>query len=122
MFFIDLMSRTPIYEQIVKQTENYILKGILKSNDQMPSVRSLSLSLKTNPNTVQKAFSELDHLELIYSVPGKGSFISEGAKEILSKRGREKIGIFKEMAKELYHSGMDKVELISIIEDVYNNK
>ena len=122
MFFIDLMSRTPIYEQIVKQTENYILKGILKPNDQMPSVRSLSLSLKTNPNTVQKAFSELDHLELIYSVPGKGSFISEGAKEILSKRGREKIGVFKEMAKELYHSGMDKVELISIIEDVYNNK
>ena len=54
MFQIDMMSRRPVYEQIVDQVERYILLGILKSDEQIQSVRSLSVELAVNPNTIQK--------------------------------------------------------------------
>ena len=59
MYQIDVMSRTPVYEQIIRQTEDFILKGIVNAGDKMPSVRSLSVELSVNPNTIQKAISEL---------------------------------------------------------------
>jgi GntR family transcriptional regulator len=52
MFQIDLMSRTPVYEQIIEQLENLVIKGLLDTNSQIPSVRSLSLKLSINPNTI----------------------------------------------------------------------
>ena len=75
MFRIDNFSRTPIYEQLIEQFERFILTGALTPGAQIPSVRSLSVQLSINPNTVQKAYSELDSRALIYSLPGKGSFV-----------------------------------------------
>ena len=69
MFMIDPMSRQPVYEQIIRQMERFILSGMLAPGDQLPSVRSLSLELSINPNTIQKAYSELDVRGIIYSVP-----------------------------------------------------
>ena len=83
MYQIDVMSRTPVYEQIIRQTEEFILKGVLKPGDRMPSVRTLSVELSVNPNTIQKAIAELDRRTLIKSVPGKGSFISDNALELM---------------------------------------
>ena len=77
MFVVDVMSRVPVYEQIIKQVEEQVLTGILKEGDKLPSVRSLSVKLSINPNTIQKAYTELDRRQLIITVPGKGSFISE---------------------------------------------
>ena len=82
MFVIDVMSRVPVYEQIINQVEEQIMTGILKEGDKMPSVRSLSVKLSTNPNTIQKAYSELDRRQMIVTVPGKGSFI-EGVRPFL---------------------------------------
>ena len=67
MYQIDVMSRTPVYEQIIRQTEEFILKGVLKPGDRMPSVRTLSVELSVNPNTIQKAIAELDRRTLIKS-------------------------------------------------------
>ena len=67
MYQVDVMSRVPVYEQIVEQTKKFILSGILTAGDQIPTVRQLSASLSLNPNTVQKAFKELDRQGLIYS-------------------------------------------------------
>ncbi|EEC56496.1 transcriptional regulator, GntR family [[Bacteroides] pectinophilus ATCC 43243] len=83
MYQIDVISRTPVYEQIIRQTEEFILKGVLKPGDRMPSVRTLSVELSVNPNTIQKAIAELDRRTLIKSVPGKGSFISDNALELM---------------------------------------
>jgi GntR family transcriptional regulator len=55
MFVVDVMSRVPVYEQIIKQVEEQVLTGILKEGDKLPSVRSLSVKLSINPNTIQKA-------------------------------------------------------------------
>ena len=91
MFTIDVMSRVPVYEQLIKQVEDQVLKGIMKEGDKMPSVRSLSVSLSINPNTIQKAYTELDRMKLIITVPGKGSFVSSQALNILGTSSREKM-------------------------------
>ena len=72
MLYIDVMSRTPVYEQIITQIEKLIGAGIMKEGEQLPSVRSLSIQLSVNPNTIQKAYGELDAKGIIGSVPGKG--------------------------------------------------
>lgn len=69
MFVVDVMSRVPVYEQIIKQVEEQVLTGILKEGDKLPSVRSLSVKLSINPNTIQKAYTELDRRQLIITVP-----------------------------------------------------
>lgn len=115
MFSIDNMSRTPVYEQIITQVERFIDAGLLKAGDKLPSVRSLSVDLSVNPNTIQKAFAELDGSGLIVSVPGKGSFVSDDAANILRERSRSKTDEFVAMAKQLYQAGISEGELKDLI-------
>lgn len=77
MFSIDLTSRIPIYEQIYDKIVSLVVNGTLKENDQLPSVRSLAKDTGVNPNTVAKAYQELERNGIIYSVPGRGSFIAK---------------------------------------------
>ncbi len=77
MFTIDLMSRTPIYEQIYRKIIVLVIKGSLKENDQIPSVRSFAKDTGVNPNTVSKAYQELERNGIIYSLAGRGSFIAK---------------------------------------------
>lgn len=73
---IDNNSTIPIYEQLYKQLLEYITNGLLLPDDKLPSVRELSSSLHINPNTVVKAYRVLESQGFIYSLPGKGSFVS----------------------------------------------
>ena len=77
MFDIDLQSRTPIYEQLYRKTVELIIKGVLKENDQLPSVRTLAKEQGVNPNTVAKAYQELERSKVIYSLSGRGSFVAK---------------------------------------------
>ena len=77
MFTIDLMSRTPIYEKIYRKIIVLVIKGSLKENDQIPSVRSFAKDTGVNPNTVSKAYQELERNGIIYSLAGRGSFIAK---------------------------------------------
>ncbi len=77
--FLDYHSRTPIYEQIKEQIVLDINRGVLKKDDQLPSLRQLSAQLGININTVKRALSELEAQGVIYSVAGKGIFISGDA-------------------------------------------
>lgn len=77
--FLDYHSRTPIYEQIKEQIVLNIRRGVLKKDDQLPSLRQLSAQLGININTVKRALSELEAQGVIYSVAGKGIFISGNA-------------------------------------------
>lgn len=77
--FLDYHSRTPIYEQIKEQIVLDINRGVLKKDDQLPSLRQLSAQLGININTVKRALSELEAQGVIYSVAGKGIFISGNA-------------------------------------------
>lgn len=121
MFVVDVMSRVPVYEQIIKQVEEQVLTGILKEGDKLPSVRSLSVKLSINPNTIQKAYTELDRRQLIITVPGKGSFISEKAIEFVGANSREKMTELNKIIRELALAGVTKEEIINNIEEVFNN-
>ncbi|QGT99945.1 Transcriptional regulator, GntR family [Candidatus Syntrophocurvum alkaliphilum] len=81
MFELDLRSRLPIYEQLVEKIKDLIINNVLKPDEKLPTVRELASELTVNPNTVQKAYRELEHLGFIYSVPGKGNFVREVAPE-----------------------------------------
>jgi GntR family transcriptional regulator len=76
IIFIDYKDPRPIYEQITERIERLVLRGVLKADEQLPSVRQLALDLSINPNTIQKAFSELEKKGVIYSRKGKGNFVS----------------------------------------------
>ena len=121
MFVVDVMSRVPVYEQIIKQVKEQVLTGVLKEGDKLPSVRSLSVKLSINPNTIQKAYTELDRRQLIITVPGKGSFISEKAIEVVGANSREKMTELNKIIRELALAGVTKEEIINNIEEVFNN-
>ena len=122
MFQIDSFSRTPVYEQIVNQLEHFILTGILTADTQIPSVRNLSVTLSINPNTIQKAYAELDRNGIIYSVPGRGCFITKEAKEILSNQRMGKLSNLKEIVNELKLAGLPIDTVIATVKEVYNIK
>ncbi len=122
MFQIDGMSRQPVYEQIIEQLEKFVLKGILVTDSQLPSVRSLSSTLSINPNTIQKAYSELDRKGIIYSVPGRGCFVTAEAKDILSKHKRDQIQTLIDLVKDLRLAGVTKEQINQVVNDVYNKE
>ncbi len=119
MFQIDSMSRKPVYEQIIEQLEKFVLKGILVTDSQLPSVRNLSSTLSINPNTIQKAYSELDRKGIIYSVPGRGCFITAEAKAILSQRKRDQLEDLVVLMKGLKLAGVTKEQILICVDDVY---
>lgn len=120
MLEIDKMSRVPIYEQVIQKLELLILTNVLGPNSPLPSVRSLSQELSVNPNTLQKAYSEMELKGICYSVPGTGRFISENAKDILMRSKREKLDQFKEIVSELKLAGICGKELKMLIDQIYN--
>lgn len=99
MITIDYQSRAPIYEQIVERFQMLILKGVLKPDDQMPSVRSLALQLSINPNTIQKAYAQLEQQGYIYPVKGRGNFIS-GSGQLAKQK---KLSFFEDLKNLLLY-------------------
>ncbi len=75
MFDIDLQSRIPIYEQLYRKIVELAVQGVLAEGSQIPSVRQLAKDLCVNPNTVSKAYQNLERDGVIYSLSGRGSFI-----------------------------------------------
>jgi GntR family transcriptional regulator len=122
MLVIDKISRKPIYEQIVEGVEREILKGLLREHDKLPSVRELSVLLDTNPNTIQKAFGELDRAGLIVSNPGRGCFVAPGACERIKTRLRARLQEIEDIARELKEAGIAHGELIDAIDRVFDDQ
>jgi len=120
MVKIDIRSRTPIYEQIIESIREMVVKGVLRPSDKLPSVREMAKDMTLNPNTVQKAYQELERQGLICTVRGRGTFICE---DIKPKDQEEKINeLLVEMKKLLVaaiYLGLKKEEVIVEIEKLY---
>ena len=108
MFNIDLQSRIPIYEQLCQKITELILKGELKPNDKIPSVRELAKELGVNPNTVSKAFGILERDKVIYSLAGRGSFVAEIEKSNLQEKA---LADFEEAVCDAFAAGLTADEL-----------
>lgn len=113
MFNIDLQSRIPIYEQLRKNIIELVAKGVLKENDQLPSIRSLAKELNINPNTIAKSYQILEHDGIIYSNMGRGSFIAGVKNDIINDYI---LSDFDNCVCEALKIGLSKEDLIRRIE------
>ena len=77
MIVLDYRDRRPLYEQVAERLQEMMFNGVLPQDAQLPSVRSLATDLSINPNTIQRAYAELERRGFIYSVKGRGSFVSD---------------------------------------------
>ena len=118
MLSLDLQSRQPIYEQLVRGLSELVSLGALAPDEQLPSVRSLARDLGVNPNTVQKAYQELERSGVIYSVAGKGSFVSPRPAAARMLRG-QRLEKLREAAAEGRRAGIPREEALGVVEAVY---
>ncbi len=119
MVTLNKYSKTPIYEQIADGFCREVLCGLMPEGSQMPSVRELSVLLATNPNTVQKAYLELDRRGVISSAPGVGSFIRPGAAEAIRESLRSRLREIEAIAEELALAGIPEAAVTDCIHAVY---
>lgn len=117
MFEVDFQNRTPIFEQIESQVEKYILSGILKPEDKLPSIRELTVQLGVNPNTISRAYSDLDAKGIIVSAPGRGCFVSKDVMKVLQIKAHNRLPEFIELCRELKSSGTSTEELIEAVKN-----
>ena len=118
MFRIDLKSRKAIYEQVVDNFKEMIISGILKPDEKVPSVRELAKELTINPNTIQKAYRELESRGYFYSVSGLGNFVAAPSdKQDNSARINELKDTLKTALNELMYLECPKEEIIEILKD-----
>lgn len=90
MIMLDYKDTRPIYEQVVEKFQTLILKGVLEPDAQLPSVRSLAFELSINPNTIQRAYGELERQGFIYTIKGRG--VLSGIMKTFWKSGRRGSG------------------------------
>ena len=101
MIKLDLQSRVPLYEQLQEQIIRLSLMGVLEANEQLPSVRSLAHEVGINPNTVAKAYQELERQGIIYTISGRGSFVSPNVLSLQSPRQAALVEVFEALDKAL---------------------
>ncbi|MDR3122383.1 MAG: GntR family transcriptional regulator [Treponema sp.] len=116
-FSLDQANGSPVYRQIIRQIEHGVLSGRLKAGDKLPTIRSLAVALKINPNTIAKAYGELEIRGILTTQVGSGTYISgkkpEGEEDALNSKIREALGRF---LQEMRGLGVDKDGAIRLAE------
>lgn len=121
MFQIQTRSNQPIYEQIIDSIKENVVRGFLHSGDELPSVRKMAMQLSVTPNTVAKAYRELERERVIEVIRGKGTYISS---EYKPKRDEDKMREIEEALTrkivELTYMGVTREEVLEMIEKIYD--
>lgn len=123
MFQLDLKSRKSIYEQVVDNLKDLIISGVLKAEEKLPSVRELSRILTVNPNTVQKAYRELERQGYVYTSPGLGTFVADRADiTVDQEKVSEVVHRIRGEITELFYLGVTVSEIRDLLENVLSEK
>ena len=118
MLMINARDARPIYEQVRDEMRKLIMSGAIAADEKLPSVRELAASLAINPNTIQRAYRELESMGVIYTVPGKGAFASPGDAATEARR-EELLGQLGEVLSELRVLGMGADELDVVVKQAF---
>ncbi|MDR2079011.1 MAG: GntR family transcriptional regulator [Treponema sp.] len=117
-FSLDQANGVPVYRQIIRQIEHGVLSGRLKTGDKLPTIRSLAVNLKINPNTIAKAYGELEIRGILVTQVGSGTYISDKKpapeEDVLNSKIREVLARF---LKEMRGLGVDREKIIRLIGD-----
>ncbi|MGN1084289.1 MAG: GntR family transcriptional regulator [Lachnospiraceae bacterium] len=121
MIIIDYTDRRPIYEQIVERFQSLVLCGVLEKDAPLPSVRSLAMELSINPNTIQRAYTELERRGVIYTVKGRGNFVADihALLQLREKELEEEVRLLVRKTKE---AGMPKEKLNELLEAAWKEE
>ncbi len=114
---VDLRNPKPIYEQIKDKFKQLIVSGALSRDERLPSVRELAQATSINPNTIQKAYKDLEAEGFIYSVSGKGNFVAAPPQYSDPRRIEELKAAIRNAAGELFYLGLTKEEILSITKE-----
>ncbi|MEW6541062.1 MAG: GntR family transcriptional regulator [Bacillota bacterium] len=116
MFNIDQRSSTPIYQQLVQEVKEAVLRGVLQPGDRLPSVRELAGRLAINPNTIQKSYQELERQKVVETLRGKGTFV---CLDYRVREDEEKMGEFRENLRkilvEAHYLGLDRERIVALV-------
>lgn len=118
MIVLDYRDKRPIYEQVVEKLERLIICGALEANTKMPSVRSLAMKLSVNPNTIQRAYAQLEQDGYIYTVIGRGNYVTSEQEWKGSKMNE----VMRELSTALTRAkevGVTEADVRSLIQTVY---
>ncbi len=115
MIQIDYRSQKAIYEQVRDELKKLIVKGIIKEGEKIPSVRDVARELSINPNTIQRAYHELESEGFIYSVKGRGNFVSPREDAEQTERIKTLLKTFSACSAELMYLGIAQETLIDYI-------
>ena len=121
MLSINYRDPRPIYEQVRDSLRQLILSGAMGPGEKLPSVRTLASSLAINPNTIQRAYRELEQLGLVYTVAGKGAFVADDS-AAREKRKLEILDAVSAFLQELKMLGAEEQEIISLLRKVYGEE
>ena len=119
MFVIDPRSKAPLYEQLKEQLRWQITMGFLAPDEPLPSVRTLSAELGINPNTIQKAYREMEQEGLIYSRPGRGSFVTPATGEQRRKQQESQLGLLRQEIRKAREMGISREQIDALSAEEY---
>ncbi|HZH59060.1 MAG TPA: GntR family transcriptional regulator [Metabacillus sp.] len=119
MFQLDVRSRKPIYEQLVDKIKELIIHRILKPDEQLPSVRVLSSQLTVNPNTIQRAYRELENQGYVYSIKGKGNFVAAIEQMTSDQKLMDLKEDIKKLIAEAIYLGLTKEDLYVLFHEAH---
>lgn len=117
--YIDLRSRTPIFEQIIASVRDLAIRGLMQPDEPMPSVRALAAELAINPNTIQKAYAELERQGVIYSLAGRGNFIASDLSALRSEHHAALLAAVADSIKEAADYGVTQAEIAEITANIF---
>ena len=115
---VDTLSRRPIYEQLIDNVKKSVLCDTLAPGEPMPSVRALAVELAVNPNTIQKAYAELERLGIICSMPGRGSFIADNVRALAETNRGEITERLRKDVRDALDAGINGDEIITVVKEV----
>ena len=118
MISLDYRDSRPLYQQVKDNLRRMMLTGLLPPDEKLPSVRALATQLSINPNTIQRAYNELEAEGYIYSVAGKGSFVSGTADADAARRETLRADV-KKLLNELRYLGVTEADAAALIKEVY---
>jgi len=118
MIVLDMSDKRPIYEQVVDRIKELISLDVLKKDEKLPSVRQMAIDLSINPNTIQRAYAELESSGFIYSVKGRGNFVSD-ISQLLPQRQKKYYEDLDSILEKSKGFSISSEEIIEHVRDYY---
>lgn len=120
MLTLNMKDGRPLYEQVIDGIKEQVIKGMLKPGDQVPSIRQLAGMLTITPNTVSKAYQELERQHIIETVRGKGTFVAQIVEICVNEAQVEELKReLRKVCVDWHYTGQSKVQLLKEVESIY---